>query len=124
MFIAVCWFFMILIFQFGSMHKWGIITSYYFLFHRYMSIQDCHEDIKTVIVILWWSDSPVSSAVQLSKLDFLFVNILSIEEGLLTFSYHVGPSSFKFSKLYILQNSCISFSDIVELKSPSNDIFL
>ena len=64
---------------------------------------------RTVIVILWWSESPHSRVILFWKLWGRFVKITPIELRFNGFLKHVA-SLIKFFRLYESQNAFMSFS--------------
>ena len=74
-------------------------------------------ELRTVTVILWKSDKPVSSAHEFWKLRTEFVNNKLIASGLSGLLKHVG-TLIKFFSLYKLQKSLTWMFAYSALKSP------
>ena len=77
-----------------------------------------NKDFITVIVILWWSESPVSIILLFWKHFRLFHNKTSIELGSKGFLKQLG-SVMRLVRLKVSQSSPNSVSVVSELKSPS-----
>ena len=77
-----------------------------------------NKDFITVIVILWWPESPVSIIALFWKHFLLFINKTSIELGFKGFLKQVG-TFMRLVRLKVSQNSPNSVSVGSELKSPS-----